>query len=569
MEGDLERDAEPVADVEVTEENDSDENDDDDDAEAVDHETTESDYAGNEVTTPTTERHAQLVNRIETNVAFERQLSRLVERAMLARRRDTEARVVDVDDDPTRDDPRLLSGFDRAIPTLHSYLGEVGDARGGAGAHADLQRLANGDLFCKVSTTHTEVCRSTTITIPLFWFPDYVLFPGDALPLWLGAHRARDAIARSAVETAAAAPFPLKGFFGVVCVSAWVNADPPTADLRRSRRPERPMVGTLAEIRRIGMGDDGQTRLVARGRARFAVKHPRRVLEAYDPADDEHGVLAAVEVELLSDTADRPNLNRAFGGGGDLGGSSRRWRPLTPHSKATYDLFDPHALAKRLRDSPGLRAFLGLNAHTEDAKHARHPITLPLDPALFSHSVASKAPLSIAARYELLRAATTADRLREELKLLDRFRSFPKRIFLKCSSCDAKVSTLLDLLVMSDDGASGAYCNPTGAVYDVLTVKSVSRNAVRLRGEPSSEFSWFPGFQWTVACCARCRQHLGWQFTPETGPPPTTTTTTAGPTTTRPSPAIRFFGFTRSRIRASGFQKWGSDALDPQTPFVQ
>ena len=27
----------------------------------------------------------------------------------------------------------------RALPTLHSYLGEVGDVRGGAAAHADLE----------------------------------------------------------------------------------------------------------------------------------------------------------------------------------------------------------------------------------------------------------------------------------------------------------------------------------------------------------------------------------------------------------------------------------------------
>jgi hypothetical protein len=31
-------------------------------------------------------------------------------------------------------------------------------------------------------------------------------------------------------------------------------------------------------------------------------------------------------------------------------------------------------------------------------------------------------------------------------------------------------------------------------------------------GDPTEEYSWFPGFRWTVSMCCRCRQHLGWAF---------------------------------------------------------
>jgi hypothetical protein len=31
-------------------------------------------------------------------------------------------------------------------------------------------------------------------------------------------------------------------------------------------------------------------------------------------------------------------------------------------------------------------------------------------------------------------------------------------------------------------------------------------------GEPTTEFTWFPGFAWQVATCRRCREHLGWLF---------------------------------------------------------
>jgi cereblon len=113
---------------------------------------------------------------------------------------------------------------------------------------------------------------------------------------------------------------------------------------------------------------------------------------------------------------------------------------------------------------------------------------------------------------------------------------------------------------MSDEGAGGAYCNPAGLVHDVLTVGEVFPNAVALEGDPSSEFSWFPGFAWTVAVCVRCRQHLGWQFTPEEA---TTTRTGSG------VPRSRFFGLTRARVRADGFESLESLCDIADTPYAQ
>jgi hypothetical protein len=31
-------------------------------------------------------------------------------------------------------------------------------------------------------------------------------------------------------------------------------------------------------------------------------------------------------------------------------------------------------------------------------------------------------------------------------------------------------------------------------------------------GQPSSEFAWFPGFQWQIEICRGCSLHLGWLF---------------------------------------------------------
>lgn len=490
----------------------------------------------------------------------------------------------------------------RALPTLHSYLGEVGDVRGGAAAHADLERLANGDVAG--TGTGTGTLRSRAVRVPVLAMYDHVLFPGDTLPLFVDGRTDPDRA--EMVALANAAPPPLTGFFGVVCIAGWLESDNESDDAARSLRPTRPMVGTLAQIRRVagadangaGARENGSTRLVARGRARFAVKDPWSLI---GPQVSPHGVHLNVEVELLSDAAERPKLRRVFGDAPSRArGAGRRTRApprlgLTPHSAATYALFDPHALARRLRASPALAVALGCRAPSDGSPNALET-ELPLDPSALSHRVASRAPVSLATRYALLCADTVVDRLRLELKLFGVFSDFSRfftkkkdgekddetkkqkrerreSICLSCSSCSAPLSALASLVAMSDEGAGGAYCNPAGLVHDVLTVGEVFPNAVALEGEPSAEFSWFPGFAWTVAVCVRCRQHLGWQFTPE-APTSSAPTSSAPPeaTTTRTGsgvPRSRFFGLTRARVRADGFESLESLCDIADTPYAQ
>jgi hypothetical protein len=308
-----------------------------------------------------------------------------------------------------------------------------------------------------------------------------------------------------------------------------------------------------------------------------------------------------VEVELLSDAAERPKLRRVFGDAPSRarGAGRRTCAPprlgLTPHSAATYALFDPHALARRLRASPALAVALGCRAPSDGSPNDENKraleTELPLDPSALSHRVASRAPVSLATRYALLCADTVVDRLRLELKLFGVFsddisdgegnkkdgekddetkkqKRREESICLSCSSCSAPLSALASLVAMSDEGAGGAYCNPAGLVHDVLTVGEVFPNAVALEGEPSAEFSWFPGYAWTVAVCVRCRKHLGWQFTPEAptssaAPEATTTRTGSG------VPRSRFFGLTRARVRADGFESLESLCDIADTPYAQ
>lgn len=47
-------------------------------------------------------------------------------------------------------------------------------------------------------------------------------------------------------------------------------------------------------------------------------------------------------------------------------------------------------------------------------------------------------------------------------------------------------------------------------MHDILTVSEACN--VETNGAPSAEYSWFPGYTWTVALCANCMVHVGWRY---------------------------------------------------------
>ncbi|RDD42130.1 Protein cereblon-like protein [Trichoplax sp. H2] len=53
------------------------------------------------------------------------------------------------------------------------------------------------------------------------------------------------------------------------------------------------------------------------------------------------------------------------------------------------------------------------------------------------------------------------------------------------------------------------FLNPNGQPFNVFTVKDANVKQVT---EPIDQFSWFPGYSWTVVSCPKCGIHLGWLF---------------------------------------------------------
>lgn len=57
------------------------------------------------------------------------------------------------------------------------------------------------------------------------------------------------------------------------------------------------------------------------------------------------------------------------------------------------------------------------------------------------------------------------------------------------------------------------FYNPAGVVFRIGCF-SVAKGCLTV-GEPTCEFTWFPGFSWMYAHCEKCHIHLGWRFASE------------------------------------------------------
>ncbi|PON67854.1 PUA-like domain containing protein [Parasponia andersonii] len=125
-------------------------------------------------------------------------------------------------------------------------------------------------------------------------------------------------------------------------------------------------------------------------------------------------------------------------------------------------------------------------------------------PDLLSFYIASKIPVSESTRQELLEIDGISYRLRREIELLESVD------LIRCRNCQAVIARRSDMLVMSSDGPLGAYVNPHGFVHEVMTLYRAF--GLALIGPAVREYSWFPGYAWTITNCASCETQMGWLF---------------------------------------------------------
>lgn len=60
-----------------------------------------------------------------------------------------------------------------------------------------------------------------------------------------------------------------------------------------------------------------------------------------------------------------------------------------------------------------------------------------------------------------------------------------------CAECEDIKCSVTDIINLSVEGNSTHFVNPGGFVHEMFTVKRIDN--IEFRGEPSKEYSWFPG----------------------------------------------------------------------------
>jgi len=77
-----------------------------------------------------------------------------------------------------------------------------------------------------------------------------------------------------------------------------------------------------------------------------------------------------------------------------------------------------------------------------------------------------------------------------------------------CAACTTRVAGE-DAAIEVGGAHRHRFVNPAGLEYEIACFRQASCLA---DGEPTLEFTWFPGFAWSYALCANCRAHLGWLY---------------------------------------------------------
>uniref|UniRef100_T1JIH3 Protein cereblon n=1 Tax=Strigamia maritima TaxID=126957 RepID=T1JIH3_STRMM len=366
--------------------------------------------------------------------------------------------------------------YDQSLPAQHTYLG------------TDLDELSG----------RTVLEDDVILNLPLLSLPGVVLIPGQTLPLHL-FQPPTVAMVKNIIDH--------DRTFGMVN----------SRYLGPNYMPSLAPIGTTAEIRSYKEEIEERSglctiRVKAEGRQRFQIIDTRR---------QSDGILLG-QVKILSDIVLRDALE------GARSQSMLRFLKHPPReksvsldhdghefvlknklSKAKYDRlrpahftwwppwvykqYDQEILMSRIKQE-----LIGWN-------NALKLDSMPRLASEFSFWVAANLPLDDTLRLNILAIDSPIQRLRCELSILE------KCTALCCRDCDVEITDKTDVFSMSIEGPQSIYVNPGGYVHETLTVHKV--RSVRVQGESSTEYSWFPGFAWSIVHCRSCGNHLGWKFT--------------------------------------------------------
>jgi hypothetical protein len=81
--------------------------------------------------------------------------------------------------------------------------------------------------------------------------------------------------------------------------------------------------------------------------------------------------------------------------------------------------------------------------------------------------------------------------------------------WIVCGSCAQPITTSSEHISVNGRHLH-EFMNPDGQRFVVACFSRAS--ALLTSGEPSSVWTWFPGYTWQIALCQGCTTHLGWIY---------------------------------------------------------
>jgi len=166
----------------------------------------------------------------------------------------------------------------------------------------------------------------------------------------------------------------------------------------------------------------------------------------------------------------------------------------SPMPSWVWDMYSPTNLVLKVKQELSKLSSLSPNMSS-----------VPSDPTQLSWWATANLPFEDDIRTTLLSLNCPVQRLRVTLSFLSQCR------VLVCRKCGKQLGDQKFIFSMSKEGPQGAFVNPGGHVHETLTLYKAKN--LRLVGRPSTEYSWFPGYAWTITECLGCWSHIGWKFT--------------------------------------------------------
>lgn len=78
-----------------------------------------------------------------------------------------------------------------------------------------------------------------------------------------------------------------------------------------------------------------------------------------------------------------------------------------------------------------------------------------------------------------------------------------------CRQCEARITSPIHRFEVQGD-FEHTFLNPGGQVFRIGCFSSAD-GCLNL-GVPTTDWTWFEGFEWQVAICKQCYVHLGWFY---------------------------------------------------------